>query len=661
MLHPPITGQDQDDPLMTLERIAPKDPTSPISLPFVKELRDQIQAYLEPKGAHSIFYASAQLPPLAMDHAADLPDRSMPLATFSRVGGVADILSSSTNSEVHNGTNNITTSNIVPFTNQLAYQGMFTPEGWSFENPFEPQQPEASGSRTFSVQQGVERAGEREEKRSSQSIYDTFVNPPIHLATGDRFLQLLEQKMNLQQQPQSSQPALDNDLLNLPLQSSMSMNNPLNQQQYDSLAVEMALHDLTQVEIPPDLVAPLPPNMFSGWGNWGAGSEVLQTGIVPQGSTMENTQVPWSIGVSGAIPAVLPSAPMSSVQPAYNSTTQSLTDLPHNPSSSWASIPPPLPRIPHASSSHSAPLSLPSFLPPAPVSSASTTSLPPVLKIRVLDTQSPTASPSPGPSHKTRVAALGSRPNGNWAHEMLSSQSSSSSPDLWGRPTASPITRPQRSSQKPPKSTSANSRQILNLPAPIASGSKCSASPEASAGDRPFPFKSQAEDVKKETQPTAASSDGDGEEKKIIIACHMCRSRKLKCDGERPKCHHCSRRKEDECVYDAVLRRRGPGKKSKKEKERERHQQEYESQDTGMSLLGSGDVEKSGYLERIGGGDGLGERYGGILAPVTQSGGSILDDGSRRCCQQQNKQQEEQEGRGKTGFSNRFEMSTARD
>lgn len=48
-----------------------------------------------------------------------------------------------------------------------------------------------------------------------------------------------------------------------------------------------------------------------------------------------------------------------------------------------------------------------------------------------------------------------------------------------------------------------------------------------------------------------------------MIACHTCRSRKLKCDGAKPKCHNCTRRKEPECSYDQVLRRRGPGKKPK--------------------------------------------------------------------------------------------------
>jgi hypothetical protein len=36
-----------------------------------------------------------------------------------------------------------------------------------------------------------------------------------------------------------------------------------------------------------------------------------------------------------------------------------------------------------------------------------------------------------------------------------------------------------------------------------------------------------------------------------------------RCDGAKPRCYHCKRRCEETCEYDAVLRRRGPGKKNK--------------------------------------------------------------------------------------------------
>lgn len=65
-------------------------------------------------------------------------------------------------------------------------------------------------------------------------------------------------------------------------------------------------------------------------------------------------------------------------------------------------------------------------------------------------------------------------------------------------------------------------------------------------------------------------NDGDGSggagdaprKKKLALACHFCRRRKLKCDGIKPTCENCSRRGEV-CTYDDNVRRRGPGKRTK--------------------------------------------------------------------------------------------------
>ncbi|KZO91225.1 hypothetical protein CALVIDRAFT_602366 [Calocera viscosa TUFC12733] len=48
---------------------------------------------------------------------------------------------------------------------------------------------------------------------------------------------------------------------------------------------------------------------------------------------------------------------------------------------------------------------------------------------------------------------------------------------------------------------------------------------------------------------------------KVFIACDYCRRRKLRCNGEQPKCSVCVRYSED-CVYDKKRRTRGPGRKS---------------------------------------------------------------------------------------------------
>lgn len=46
----------------------------------------------------------------------------------------------------------------------------------------------------------------------------------------------------------------------------------------------------------------------------------------------------------------------------------------------------------------------------------------------------------------------------------------------------------------------------------------------------------------------------------VVIACRQCRARKIRCDSTRPVCHNCTRRN-NECEYDAVPKRRGPDKR----------------------------------------------------------------------------------------------------
>nr|QWQ79357.1 Zn 2Cys6 transcription factor [Sanghuangporus sanghuang] len=46
----------------------------------------------------------------------------------------------------------------------------------------------------------------------------------------------------------------------------------------------------------------------------------------------------------------------------------------------------------------------------------------------------------------------------------------------------------------------------------------------------------------------------------VVIACRQCRARKIRCDSTRPSCNNCIRR-QNECQYDAVPKRRGPDKR----------------------------------------------------------------------------------------------------
>ena len=59
--------------------------------------------------------------------------------------------------------------------------------------------------------------------------------------------------------------------------------------------------------------------------------------------------------------------------------------------------------------------------------------------------------------------------------------------------------------------------------------------------------------------PPSNSPNGDGEEipKTKRIACVICRKRKLKCDGNRPKCSTCARLGHS-CAYDEARRKSGP-------------------------------------------------------------------------------------------------------
>ncbi|RXK42021.1 hypothetical protein M231_00742 [Tremella mesenterica] len=70
-----------------------------------------------------------------------------------------------------------------------------------------------------------------------------------------------------------------------------------------------------------------------------------------------------------------------------------------------------------------------------------------------------------------------------------------------------------------------------------------------------------------ENDPNRPSNRRTPRGKKLALACHFCRRRKLKCDGRRPVCVNCEKRHID-CSYDENVRRRGPGKRTKEMRER---------------------------------------------------------------------------------------------
>ncbi|KAF8526163.1 hypothetical protein JB92DRAFT_2700846 [Gautieria morchelliformis] len=76
---------------------------------------------------------------------------------------------------------------------------------------------------------------------------------------------------------------------------------------------------------------------------------------------------------------------------------------------------------------------------------------------------------------------------------------------------------------------------------------------------------------------------------RVYVACLQCRSRKIRCDGAKPKCQKCSRRS-SECDYDPAPKRRGPDKKpgarqrtSKKAKVAKDEESRRQEQDDGAA------------------------------------------------------------------------------
>ena len=60
-----------------------------------------------------------------------------------------------------------------------------------------------------------------------------------------------------------------------------------------------------------------------------------------------------------------------------------------------------------------------------------------------------------------------------------------------------------------------------------------------------------------EQNGTDATGEENGTAKTKRIACVVCRKRKLKCNGEKPKCATCARLGHN-CAYDEVRRKSGP-------------------------------------------------------------------------------------------------------
>ncbi|TFY79931.1 hypothetical protein EWM64_g4083 [Hericium alpestre] len=78
------------------------------------------------------------------------------------------------------------------------------------------------------------------------------------------------------------------------------------------------------------------------------------------------------------------------------------------------------------------------------------------------------------------------------------------------------------------------------------------------------PTSSSAASTVRQSSPDASASKSTRGSRKdisnVVIACRQCRARKIRCDSTRPECNNCVRRS-NECIYDAVPKRRGPDKR----------------------------------------------------------------------------------------------------
>ncbi|KAF9221637.1 hypothetical protein BS17DRAFT_785095 [Gyrodon lividus] len=96
-----------------------------------------------------------------------------------------------------------------------------------------------------------------------------------------------------------------------------------------------------------------------------------------------------------------------------------------------------------------------------------------------------------------------------------------------------------------------------------AAGSSSSRSPgEAEDTTASRPKKTRREKPRIDLAPNQPLTTQGKQRARVYVACLQCRTRKIRCDGAKPTCHNCTRRAKsnDECVYDAAPKRRGPDK-----------------------------------------------------------------------------------------------------
>jgi hypothetical protein len=74
---------------------------------------------------------------------------------------------------------------------------------------------------------------------------------------------------------------------------------------------------------------------------------------------------------------------------------------------------------------------------------------------------------------------------------------------------------------------------------------------------QPEPNQKDSQEGEKEGEKDALGDSNESQPRAKRIACVLCRKRKLRCDGARPKCGTCSRLSHD-CGYDEARKKSGP-------------------------------------------------------------------------------------------------------
>ncbi|WWC67001.1 uncharacterized protein I206_100908 [Kwoniella pini CBS 10737] len=345
---------------------------------------------------------------------------------------------------------------------------------------------------------------------------------------------------------------------------------------FDPLAIEKHLSDWSQTQIQPDLVAPLPdPIQYYNRQRSPTSSQGDASIYAPPSNQlhMQSDFLPIAYPHSqpqrtSATPSTHSSSPNPLLTPHPASAPTSVRSS-KSPIASFAAPPPPRKQVITGWTENPSNVSNPpSYSQPFSSRMSATTSaeedLPPVLKIRVkrdnsFDKGSNQSTPQSNPglvkkiTNPLKASSSNLTPTAKGTKFSFSTSINKGDPAFKGKAKKEKATKDEKEKVKVNDETEEhfNGRKKKR---------KTSHNEEKKPGQDVQPFHDGSSET---TQSSAQDQSQKPLIDKTIIACNNCRAKKLKCNGEKPKCFHCDRRGEDSCIYEAILRRRGPGKHNK--------------------------------------------------------------------------------------------------